>query len=94
MPGVDGFVPVPTPATPGAWIDNEQVGTHLGLPLERQRVSSFEATGLVPLVYDALVLAYNVDGTIATVVYKASGVTVATLALGYTAGALTSVART
>lgn len=94
MPGVDGYVGVPAPSTPGAYVDNEQVGTWLGLPLERQRVSSFEATGLVPLVYDAVVLTYNGDGTIATVTYSAADVVVATLALGYTSGALTSVART
>lgn len=94
MPGVDGFVGIASPGVPTAYVDNEVTGTHLGINIERQRVSAFEATGLVPLVYDALVLTYNVDGTTATVIYKAAGVTVATLTLGYTSGNLTSVART
>jgi len=94
MPGVDGVVPVAGSTTPTVYIDNQQVGTYNGLPLERQRVSSFEATGLIPMVYDAMSLTYNGDGTIATVTYTSAGVTVATLTLGYTTGILTSIART
>lgn len=40
MPAVDGYVAVGTPIVPLAYIDNEQLGTHLGLPVYRQRVTA------------------------------------------------------
>lgn len=94
MPGTSGVVGVAEATTPTKYIDNELVGTYLGVDLERQRVSSFEATGLVPVEYDEIALTYNGDGTVATAIYKKATVTKATLTLGYTSGNLTSVTRT
>lgn len=52
-----------------------------------------EVTGLVPKVYNEVVLGYT--GTdVTTVTYKQSGATVATLTLTYTSGLITGVVRT
>jgi len=59
-------------------------------------VSSFEKHILVPEEYDHLALSYT-SGKLTGVVYKtggAGGTTVATLTLAYTAGKLSSIART
>lgn len=50
-------------------------------------------TGLVPVAYNAISLAYTGDN-ITTVTYKVGATTVATLTLGYTGDNLTSVVRT
>lgn len=94
MPGTDGFAAYADQPSPSGYVENQQTGTHSGLPVMRQRVSSYEATGLVPLEYDEIDLSYNTDGTIATAIYKKTGSTVATLTLGYTSGSLTSAVRT
>lgn len=71
-------------------VTNEvEVKNDVGNPLSVLGVNS-----LVPAQYNRIDLTYNPDGTVATAVYKQGATTVATLALGYTAGNLTSVART
>lgn len=55
-----------------------------------------DVTNLIPAQFDFIGLSYT-GGNLSAVVYKtggAGGTTVATLALGYTAGKLTSVTRT
>lgn len=89
----DGFVAVQQAGSPTHYIDNEQVAEHLGLPVERQRVASFEQTGLVPVEYDEINMTYNLDGTLATVTYLKGGSPVAALTLSYSGGNLTSVVR-
>ena len=59
-------------------------------------VLSFEKHILVPEEYDYIDLSYT-SGKLTQVVYKqggSGGTTVATLALGYTAGKLSSITRT
>lgn len=90
-------VPLAQSTVPDYYVENEQQGTTGGKPIVRQRTSGFENTGLVPLVYDAMVIGHNVDGTVSTVSFYqggTSGTLVGTLTLGYTSGVLGSVART
>ena len=66
------------------------------LDKDTDSISSFEKHILVPEEYDYMDLSYT-SGKVTGVVYKqggSGGTTVATLTLGYTAGRLSSVART
>jgi hypothetical protein len=89
----DARVGIVDAVPPTSYVDNEDEGTFGGIPVKRQRVASFEKTGLVPVEFDEIDLTYNVDGSVATAIYKKASVTVATLTLGYTSGNLTSVVR-
>jgi hypothetical protein len=78
----DGRVGVAQASTPTHYVDNEEVGTYLGMPVERQRVVAV-GNAIVKVPFNEIQATYP-STTTEVFTYKNGEVTVATVTVTYT----------